>query len=446
MADSESLPMRAGAPSGTPGGYNDPADIDKLLKQTAPGHVTQAGKDYQKFASAHGNFAGDMVTVRDILHEAWGGEDAGAAQSALREIWASSAALDQTANEFGTALEDHGKNLAWYKKRPAPSKDLAEARSWMAGANERISQAWMAMPSEVSTSLPASGDIGGYSPDAGASPTGGGPAGGGPAGGPAAGGASGSGGHAPGFGGGGTGSSGHVPGGGGHLPGTGGSNTKLAGWTPTPSGPGLGGSGGGIGPLPSTPGIPGVGSGSPTPGLGGAVPPGGVGGINPWSSRWGQAGTGWGTGGAASAAAEEAQAAEASAASRAGMMGPAVGAGADRGERERERATWLVEDEDVWNDGIEAGPQLIGDGVSKNDSSSDGDAPAEDVQLDLSSDSDDLAELLKELDLEDSVEDPQKEIARLREKLERLEQQASFDQNETGISIQQPRWPFEEDA
>ncbi|WP_345441069.1 bZIP transcription factor [Actinoallomurus vinaceus] len=177
------------------------------------------------------------------------------------------------------------------------------------------------------------------------------------------------------------------------------------------------------------------------------VPPGGVGGINnPWSSRWGQAGTGWGTGGAASAAAEEAQAAEASAASRAGMMGPGVGAGADRGERERERATWLVEDEDVWNDGIEAGPQLIGDGAAKNDSSSESDASAEDVQLDLSSDSDDLAELLKELDLEDSVEDPQEEIARLREKIEQLEQQASFDQSGTGISAQEPRWPSEEDA
>ncbi|GAB3986981.1 hypothetical protein GCM10029978_103850 [Actinoallomurus acanthiterrae] len=440
MADSESLPMRAGAPSGTPGGYNDPADIDKLLRQTAPGYIKKAGKDYQTFASAHGKFAGDMVTVRDILHEAWGGEDAAAAQSALREIWASSAALDQAANEFGTALKNHGQNLDWYQKRSyaSPSKNLAEARSWMAGANERIAQAWTAMPSEVSTTLPPGGSHGGYSPDAGAGPTGGGP-GGDPAGGPGAGGASGSGGHVPGFGGGGTGSSGHVPGGGGQLPGTGGSNTNLAGWTPTPSSPGIGGSGGGAGPLLNDPGIPGVGGGSPTSGLGGAMPPGGVGSINPLTSRWG-------AGGAAAAATQEAQAAEASAASRAGMMGPAVGAGADRGERERERATWLVEDEDVWNDGIEAGPQLIGDGATKNDSSSESDASAEDVQLDLSSDSDDLAELLKELDLEDSGEDPQEEIARLRAKIERLEQEASLDQSGTGTSTQEPRWPFEEDA
>ncbi|MEV0399689.1 hypothetical protein [Actinoallomurus sp. NPDC050550] len=151
----------------------------------------------------------------------------------------------------------------------------------------------------------------------------------------------------------------------------------------------------------------------------------------------------WGAGGAAAAAAQEA---EASAASRAGMMGPAVGAGADRGERERKRATWLVEDEDVWNDGIDAGPQLIGDGATKNDSSSESDASAEDVQLDLSSDSDDLADLLKELDLEDGVGDPQEEISRLRAKIERLEQQASFEQSGTGIRIQQPRWPFEDDA
>jgi len=43
-------------------------------------------------------------------------------------------------------------------------------------------------------------------------------------------------------------------------------------------------------------------------------------------------------------------------------MGMPMGAGAGHGGRqeERERTTWIPEDEDVWTGGEEAGPSVIG--------------------------------------------------------------------------------------
>lgn len=422
MVDSYSSPMRAGAPSGSPTAYTDPKQIDLLLKSSSPEAVAASGRSYQKFASAHEKIAGELMNLRNDLHEAWGGKDAAAAQSALREIWASTTTVHRVANEFGVAIERHGsESLAWYKNNKPPSKDLAEARSWMTGANERISQAWTSLPQEVSTTLPPTGDYGSHGPSSAPGPTGG-PSAGTSRGGAGAGGLSG---HVPGISPGGT--SSDIPGGEAPIPGPGGSGGQLAGLTP--SGPGAGGPGNGFGtPLSGAGPLeggsmsqPAGGSsvGLPTPGLGGPLTPGGIGTIPPGSSGSSQAGPPSGARTAAGAAAEEAQAAEPGAAARAGVVGPAVGAGAAPDEKEHTRSTWLTEDEDVWTGGIESTSQVIG-----------GQAHQETVEssseTDLSDKLDGLTQLLNELGGAEPSEDPQTEIVELRARLEQLEQQASL--------------------
>ncbi|MCO5992825.1 hypothetical protein [Actinoallomurus rhizosphaericola] len=157
---------------------------------------------------------------------------------------------------------------------------------------------------------------------------------------------------------------------------------------------------------------------------------------------------------AAASAAEEAQAtetraasqaAETRAASQAGVMGPAGGASGDRRDRERKRTTWLTEDEDVWTGGVEAGTHLIGAREAKGESTSAADEAAELVQIDLSSDSNDLDQLLHELGLEDGVEDPQDEITRLGAKAEQLKNRTSLDQGQAGAISEDSPWYFEED-
>ncbi|GAA0355476.1 hypothetical protein NE235_12155 [Actinoallomurus spadix] len=438
MTDDSTFPMRAGAPSGTPGGYNDPADIDKLLKLTAPNHVTAAGRNYKRFASAYEKVTSDMVTVRDLLHEAWGGTDAAVAQSALREIWSSSATLHRTAQEFGSAIENHGSNLAWYKDKKPPSKDLAEARSWMTGANERIYQAWAALPTDVSTVLPPGAPVDGHSSPAGVrKPTGRTSGGGNPAGGPAVDGRTPHvGGHAPKVQSGEPGRSHRLPGNGQLASGLNDSDTQLAG--APPSGLETQMPGGGTGLLPSDSGgarMTGADLGTPGSRVSGVVLPDAAGILSPGSNRWGPDGSRRAVSGAAASAAEEAQTAEARAASQTGVMSPAGGAAGDRRDRERERTTWLTEDEDTWTGGIEAGSHLIGATEARDESAPAGDETAEIVQIDLSSDSDDLDRLLHELSLEDSGEDLQ----------QGLEDPTSSEQERAESVRKDSPWYFEED-
>ncbi|MCO5972859.1 hypothetical protein [Actinoallomurus soli] len=455
MAEGFTFPMRAGAPSGTPGEYNSRKDIDDLLKKTAPDDVKAAGQNYQDFASAYEKVTTDLVTVRGMLHEAWGGTDAAAAQSALREIWASSATIQRSAQEFGSAINDYGSNLDWYQKRP-PSKDLAEARSWMAGANERVYQAWAGMPSDVSTTLPPNNSLYEPSPTTGAKRIGE-TAGGSPAGNPVADGrAPGVGGHAPKIRSGASEGSSHVPGSGHPVSGADGSNTQLAGSpAPDPRTEMPGGRTGLLPNAPGSPGMPGAGIDAPPRGVIGGLLPGGPGVISPANGPWGGVGSRRAVSDAAASAAEEAQAAETRAASQAaemraasqaGVVGPAGGAAGDRRDRERERTTWLTEDEDVWTGGIEAGSHLIGAREAKDESASAGDEAPELVQIDLSSDSDDLDQLLYELSLEDSGEDPQEEIARLRAKVEQLENPTNREQGQVGAVGKDSPWYFEEDV
>lgn len=424
MNDSFATPMRAGAPSGSPESYTDPKSIDDLLSWTEPEAVAASGRSYQKLAAAHEKIAGELLRMRDELHEAWRGKDASAAQSQLREVWRAATTVQSTANDFGTAVERHGSEyLAWYKYNKPASKDLPEAWSWMSGANTRIAQSWSAMPSDISTTLPpaatdstVTGSTELTAAGGAAAPT-----------------ASPSGRH------GGTLPTGTPSHGGTHSS----SGANLADFSSGPppsfsSGLSPTGPGGGLqsgtplppGTTPGTGGLSGVGGGlgGVGGGLGSTGRVGGLGGVAVPSEGEGLDSGLTGTRGGATpesaaqnaAAAEEASAAEAGTAARSsGMLGPmigGVGGGGNRQESEQTRRAWLAEDRETWS-GEEASTGLIG-----NDQPEPEPEPEAPAEIDLSNE-DEVAALLNELP--DDPTEPEAKIAALRAKLARLESQVA---------------------
>jgi hypothetical protein len=426
-------PMRAGAPAGSPSQYTDPKQIDAILKSSDPGAVAAAGRSYQKFAQAYEKISGHLLSLRDDLHEAWGGNDAAAAQSQLREVWSAATTIHKTANAFGSAIETHGSEyLAWYKNNKPPSTSLAEAQSWMTGANERVSQSWSSLPPDLSTTLPPGGERQGLDfPKDGSSGGSGGSRGSGPAG------------HG----------GSHISDSVGHLPhdhsDVGGSGTELAGFS-SPDG----GTTSAIGAPPGGGTPPPLSSGGGYVYGSGAVPPGG--GIicfesgsvpTPGATVSGGPQGREGSEGRAGATAREAAAAEAEAGVRpASTVGPMVG-GSRAEERERTRQSWGAEDEDLWTGDIEASPETIGatEPSTAEGRSAVGADPT--VENDLADDGDELAAVLaalsdhselSDIELGDDVEgvdgtepgpsrgeqaDVSARIAELREELTRLERQ-----------------------
>ncbi|MBD2896916.1 hypothetical protein amrb99_58680 [Actinomadura sp. RB99] len=145
--------MRDGAPTGSPGRY-DRASILHHLKSSDPGAVTEAGEAYLRFAAAYEKLTPKLAQIGHDLNNAWSGTDAAAAQEQMRNLWASSHTIGAASRDFGTAVERHGSEyLAWYKNNMPQPKDDAEARSWMQGANERITETWTAIPPSISTPL-----------------------------------------------------------------------------------------------------------------------------------------------------------------------------------------------------------------------------------------------------------------------------------------------------
>jgi hypothetical protein len=412
VAESFVGPMRSSAPVGSPAQYTDPKQIDAILKSSDPEAVAEAGRSYQKFAAAYEKIAGELLSMRSDLHDAWSGESAAAAaQSQLREVWSAAATVHQTAQTFGVAIERHGsEHLAWYKYNKPPSKDLPEAQSWLTGANERVTQAWGSLPQDLSTSLPAGeakehadrwvpGSSGSSGPSGGLGGSG------------SSGGDSGS--SAP-FG-------GHVSDG--PVPAEArGGDTQLAGLPPAGSVPG--GPLGGGGALPGViGGFPSGGGGVPLEPPGPTTPPGFVvGGPGLISGGPGSGGIG-GPGRALPGSSDEAFAEEAQAgnAARTNLTGTPVGGGSGRRERERERmrGSWMAEDEKVWTGDVQAAPELI---TAQAESA----VEQEPLEIDLSDDTDLIADLLEELN-EDPPQGKQAEIAELRSKLARLEAQAAAD-------------------
>ncbi|HEU5027948.1 MAG TPA: hypothetical protein VFV01_23705 [Spirillospora sp.] len=416
--------LRDGAPTGSPGRY-DRTSILQYLKSSDPGAVTEAGEAYLRFAAAYEKLTPKLAQIGHDLNDAWNGTDAAAAQEQLRNLWASSHTIGAASRDFGTAVERHGSEyLAWYKNNMPQPKDDAEARSWMQGANERITETWSAIPPSISTTLWSSNiEHGGLISTA---PTGGS---------------------------GGPGTSGGVGG----PAGAGGSNgsTTPGAVLPTRSAPGGSGAGGGaesplfpavptgqhagqpLGPPPNSlgighhanqgtdlsgvlpPGTSGPGTGSPilpgnanmpstVPGTGPSVPgPGGLTPPMPGASgfvprpgstglpgsaaiglpRGGYGVKGGGTpeigglngnatsesgrirngvigrGGIGPGSPAQAGAVEEAAAARSGplAMGPMTGTGGSAsGDRERHRQAWADEDSDLWNDDTEAVPGVLG--------------------------------------------------------------------------------------
>jgi hypothetical protein len=153
VTDEYTYPMRDGAPTGSPGQY-DLASIIRYLKSSDPGAVTNAGQAYLRFARAYERITPKLAQAGHDLNEAWTGTDASAAQEQMRSLWASSHTIGTASRDFGTAVERHGSEyLSWYRTSMPLPKDDAEARSWMQGANERITETWSALPPTISTPL-----------------------------------------------------------------------------------------------------------------------------------------------------------------------------------------------------------------------------------------------------------------------------------------------------
>ncbi|GAA4619479.1 hypothetical protein GCM10023195_88110 [Actinoallomurus liliacearum] len=319
--------------------------------------MSAAGAAFNDAARIVGMVAHELYLVGTKLSEKWEGSDADAAQKALGQLYATANELFGRSQQAGAALQTYGAALSQFKGLQWPNwptggaspvedeKRQQVAEQVMRAVNNQITTAWKSMPDKVQQNLPNLDHPHGtpYSPDPGSPGVGGGRVGGGgmP-----------KGGHLP-----------HSPrlphtpkGSGSDLPPIpkDGHGADLAGGG-LPTGSGLGttlpptGS-----PLPS-----GLSSGTPSlPGGGPTL--GGIGGPsllpNPGALPRGGAGSGRvpsesglsseETAAARAAAVEES---EASQAARGAMGAPgAPGGAAGTTESERERTTWLAEEEATW--------------------------------------------------------------------------------------------------
>lgn len=335
-----------GRPLGNPAKYTF-EEIQSLLEATDPDKVSTAGTAFYKASEAAAHVAHELYLSGTHLSGKWEGADADAAQRALGQLYATANELYWRSQQAGQALQFYGGTLSQYKglQFPAggasPVEDPARqkaAETVMRAVNQHIGTAWDAMPDKVQQSLPTLGDhIDEQKYRSGAAPTrsesGAGGAG-------SAGGAGGSSGHVP------------IP----HLSDGGedftrGQSSQLAGL------PSSGGELGTAPPLATSPLAPGGGSSVIPNGA-----PGGFGGVpsfGPGSLPLGRFGPGEvpvgkssplglprETAAAGAAAAEET---EASQTARGGMMGgQGASSGAGAQAVERERSTWLPEEEEMW--------------------------------------------------------------------------------------------------
>lgn len=346
-----------GRPSGNPAKYSFD-EVQTLLEATDPGKVSAAGTAFHNAAQAAAHVAHELYLAGTHLSDKWDGADADAAQKALGQLYATANELYGRSDQAGQALQFYGGTLSQYKglKFPgggaSPVEDPARqkaAETVMRAVNQHIGTAWDAMPDKVQQNLPTL--VGHHDEQkyrSGATPTGNqsssGSAG-------STGGVSGPLGHAP---------TPHLPRGGQDF--SGGQGSQLAG---LPSG------GGGLSttpPLATSPLTPGGGSPLVPPGasggLGGtfpfgpgALPPGrlGLGGVP--QAKLSPSGLSPENPAARAAIAEEA---EASQAARGGLMGgQGASGGAGAKEVERERSTWLPEEEETWA-AEQTAPEVLG--------------------------------------------------------------------------------------
>ncbi|MFL6054207.1 MAG: WXG100 family type VII secretion target [Actinoallomurus sp.] len=379
-ADQQTYVIKHGGRPQGAGSYGSPETVKSMIAATQPGKITTAAQAYDAMGNAIINAQNALWDAAKVLADHWSGPAADAAQQALRRLHGTAGELVVRSNETAKTLQWYGgsilpmyKNIKWPEKNTDSPAATAAADQVMRNLNERIAQTWDGMPPQIEKNLPYLYDKGDRSEGATASGTAGSGSGGG-----------GYGRH------GGVGArrashkhlslphtGGHLPhglkGSGGHsgIPGSGGAD--LAGGTPSAPGSLSGGLGAGSNPLPGSatgsgtlgPGPSGTGAfGTSGPGgtLPGAIPP------RPDTGRLSVPeepelpGAGRGPGVRPS--------------SRPGMSNangaPLASAGGRSDETERERATWLAEDCDVWTGGADAFSGVIGDapnllGQSKQD-------------------------------------------------------------------------------
>lgn len=391
MSDTGTTKINKDIPAGRPdlvGGYDDIKN--KLMAANANGRLEQAATSYK---AANQNLYDTAQVLREqaaILAEHWSGESATKAQQALRQLNATAWELGAKAIEAGGGHENAAYYLSWYQQNfpgtgamknakstftlgMAKGEDDQYAQDHLSRLNERYKQVLSNdFPDDVSWNLPQlqppKGDTawkpqdlggGGGSPDI----PGGGGGGynpkvpGSPPFGPNNPGGFGSDPNLPGYDPNNPPYSGgdpSIPGGSGGYDDPYNGDTSLAGYDPAGVGGFGGGSGLGSGGYGTGAGAGGFGPGSGSGfggGAGGLGSGGGAGGMVPGGLAGGGAGgRGSGMGG---------RSITGSGAGGRGMATP-MGHGAGEGEQERERTTWLTEDEDVWGGDAEAAPPVIG--------------------------------------------------------------------------------------
>ena len=368
--------------------------LKQLVDSMNPGKVRTAGEKYSGLAEAMNNTVGLLHNQSYKIIEAWGGRDAQLAMEQMNKAYRAALEIQEKSSATGTALKLHADTQTQWQQAygsgsptdswvrevvrwaggPVPGNVVAGFLANNLGAGEAMHQVNVGteqsndrFPEGIRQDMPTTrnpsideidqpeypGGPGG--PGSPKMPGGGPPPGGPngmPPGGPGApelGGPNGPGGP-------------NVPGGPNGPGGPGGPNIPGPGGPGTPGGPDFpgGGPGGPGSDLASMPGGgPGGGPGGlpgGAPGLGGGAPGGGLPGGAPGAGALGSAG-------APGAFAGPGAFGKNGLGGAGGPMGMPMGAGAGAGggqNNERERSTWLTEDEDVWGGNDETAPPVIG--------------------------------------------------------------------------------------
>ncbi|MFF5260112.1 hypothetical protein ACFY4C_14275 [Actinomadura viridis] len=347
------------------------SEVKERFKKIDPGVVNDASAEYIKAANALADYTRKLEGYADKLIKHWKGENAQKALDQLGQVHRTSAKMSDkslaTSNSFkwyGTEILPHYKAVGETMEDGWDDDDSDDNR-WAKEKLERLfmrtAQSHNNVPQEVEQDLPER--TGGNTPPPGGPPGGGGGG---------VGGGGGGGGKFPG------GSPGGMPDGGKfpdgdrspfasldnnrnpHLDpssytGTRPGSSQLAGLG-DPGGASFGGAGGGsnLSSMGDGGGMPGGGGGGLGGGGGNYPGGGGPGGLG--SGAVGTAGMG---GGAFRGAGAGAGAGRMGGMPMGGM--PMGGAGqGNQGEQERERETWLTEDEDVWGADDDTAPPVIG--------------------------------------------------------------------------------------
>ncbi|GAA0225865.1 hypothetical protein GCM10009527_022850 [Actinomadura nitritigenes] len=362
-------------------------DVKKKLSSINSEPVKEAGTAYSDAADALAEMSTALRGFAETLVKHWKGDEAKKAVAQLQQVHTTSINLSNSSHTNASTYTWYGTQiLDWYKQAGQDasdglihtSGDDKHGRELMQRFLNRTGEAFNAHPTQITKDLPE--DHGGLSdkPTFPGGPNGPGAGGGG--------GFGGGGGGLPGAGAGGGGGFGSDPGGlgkygsgssspfapvgdgGPHLPGGTGSGGS-GGFGSDPGG--LGGSHGGGGSLGGSGGLGSDLSSFPGGGGGGGLPGGGAGGglgADP-GGLGGGAGAGGGLGGfgatpgglgAAGGGLGAAGAAGRAGAGRMGGMPMGHGGHGNGKEEERERTTWLSEDDDVWGADDDTAPPVIG--------------------------------------------------------------------------------------